>query len=1325
MSNPSIWFQQAVQQHQAGHLVDAVIGYRQVLAQQPRHPQGHYNLALALQNLNKTDEAIASYQRAIAVNPQLAEAFNNLGNIFQNQERLEEAKQAYSRALALNSRLPQAQFNLGLVLKKQNQLSLAVDRFKAALAITPDYAAAFDNLCSLLMILGRTDEWLDVFSKYEAVSNRADWFFVAGLSACRNLGDFDREARYLQALYQRSFKDDDIDMLDGVLSTVQYFDIPQEQLLRFYTAYNAAVKQQHFSEFPLVSPYRPQRAKLRIGYLSADFRVHVMGKLMYEVLSRHDRSQFEVYLYTLSKHEDALTGQFRAISDKFVDLHEVPARQAAKTIAEDDLDILIDLCNHTTDSNPLILAYKPARVQITHLGSHGAIGIDTVDYKLTDHYADQPENADYLLEKLLPMEGCIFPFRHIEPTPDERMTRTALGIDEDAITFGVFVNIMKLSPRCLKAWAAIMQRVEKAVLVFSPFKGVEQAAYLRQVGAVGIDPARVKFIPAAKDEGLSRARYAMIDMALDTFPYSGGDTTLAALDMGVPVVTLCGQRHSERTSYSILMNLGMPETVAYSEEEFIDIACRLATDDGWRAEIVQKIRKGLAQSPLVDMDAYTRNLEQACRTAIAACPVRGEAASNDDKILFQEAVRQHKANHLAEAAEHYRELLARQPEHAPALYLYGKLLEQSDPEAAIAHLQRAITASPNYLDAHQALGNLLLLLGRLEEAAASFERALQVKPQHTPALNGLGRSLTAAGRLPEAIATLQQAIARKPEETAAYFNLGVAYQKQGTLPAAASAYGSVLALEPGNLDAHFNLGVLFQEHELRDQAAACYRNALRVQPDFTPAYYHLGDVLFGAGKIDAWLENFQQFRRHAEPSAMLAIYGLQACQYLGEREQWQAYLDGLLSGVYPFANGADALDRMEELLFLLLSWDLSQEQLFALYQRYNALCGQTYPRLALPAREAGRKIRLGYLSGDLRDHVMGKMMYQVISRHDASAFEVYCYSLAPRQDEWTERFRAASHQFADLAKMDAQAAAGRIAQDDLDILVDLSTHTKGGLPAILAFKPARVQITHIASAGAVGLDTIDYKLTDSFADTPENQAFLLERLLPMQGCVFPYRHVEPAAKHSYQRNKQGIGKQAIVLGAFVSLLKLSPRCLALLRRVLEALPNAVLAFSPLNSEAKAGYLKWATAAGIPAKRVIFIPPGKDEAQNQARYALVDLVLDTMPYGGVNGTLEALDMGVPVVTLCGARHGERTSYSILSNLGVTATIAQDEQAFVDIAKRLGTDPAFHAQVVADIRRGLQDSPLVDMDRHTRNLEDAYRRALQEKGIAATASEQVQA
>jgi len=260
-------------------------------------------------------------------------------------------------------------------------------------------------------------------------------------------------------------------------------------------------------------------------------------------------------------------------------------------------------------------------------------------------------------------------------------------------------------------------------------------------------------------------------------------------------------------------------------------------------------------------------------------------------------------------------------------------------------------------------------------------------------------------------------------------------------------------------------------------------------------------------------------------------------------------------------------------------------------------------------------------------------------------------------------------------------------------------------------------VTHVASAGTVGLSAIDFKLTDGHADVPENQAFQLETLLPMAGCVYPLRRVAPAATHRFHRSALGIDPGSVVIGAFVTALKLSKRCLRLWCEVLQRVPRAQIAFSPTNPAFRDAYIRLAEAAGIARDRLCFLPQGADDAENQARYGLVDLVLDPMPFGGVNGTLEALDMGVPVVTLAGQRHGERTGYSILANLGVTATIAKTEAEYVDIAARLATDKPFMDSVRSAIREAVPNSSLADPVAYARSLERAYVNALEARAPEA--------
>jgi predicted O-linked N-acetylglucosamine transferase (SPINDLY family) len=361
--------------------------------------------------------------------------------------------------------------------------------------------------------------------------------------------------------------------------------------------------------------------------------------------------------------------------------------------------------------------------------------------------------------------------------------------------------------------------------------------------------------------------------------------------------------------------------------------------------------------------------------------------------------------------------------------------------------------------------------------------------------------------------------------------------------------------------------------------------------------------------------------------------------------------------------------------------------------------------MARPATRRPGPLRIGYLSADLRNHVMGKMMWQAIAHHDHARLESYFYANSNERDEWTQRFESAGKRFAVIAGLDDARAAALIADDDLDILVDLSTHTRGARPGILARKPARVQITHIASAGPWDCPR---STTSSPTTTPTCRRTRSSRSSACwrwtAACFHSARRAgEPASLRS---TNLGLAADAIVIGAFVSPLAVAamPRFVARRAGRIRAAADRRPAANPALRDS---YLRLAQAAGIARERIVFLPQGRDDAENQARYRLVDFVLDTMPFGGVNGTIEALDMGVPVVTLVGKRHGERTSFSILRNLGVTATIANTGREYAGIAARLADEPAFRAEVSAAIAAGLAQSPLVDMVAHTRNLEAAYR------------------
>jgi protein O-GlcNAc transferase len=685
------------------------------------------------------------------------------------------------------------------------------------------------------------------------------------------------------------------------------------------------------------------------------------------------------------------------------------------------------------------------------------------------------------------------------------------------------------------------------------------------------------------------------------------------------------------------------------------------------------------------------------------------------------AVRAHQQGDAAGAAAGYSRVLAAQPGYAPAHRLLAVLARDGgDHETAQREFARAVELAPDDADTRVAAAQLALAMNQTDRAAALLREGLDRTPYRVEIWQALGHAELARRDGAAAAWAFNQALRLAPAGGQTYFNLGVALQMTGDVYEAVQAYQRALVLQPDLASACFNLGVLFQQMGREDAAIAAYRQAVALNPRDAAAYKNLGEVLYASGRIEAWLANFRVFEANCPTSLALAVQGLEVSQLTGDHERLDRYLEGLRREKFPADDELALVDALEELQFLLLNFDVEPEMLHRFASTYDAAASRVYgmPRPRPHPRRPGR-IRLGYLSGDLRDHVMGKQMWQAIQHHDRGKFELFFYATTAARDAWTGKFAGIADRFDVVANLGDAEAADLIDRDDLDLLVDLSTHTKGARPGILALKPARVQITHVASCGTVGLKAIDYKLTDHFADLPENQEFMLETLLPMEGCVYPWRSVAPASAHPFTRAASGLAPDTFVIGAFVSPLKLSRRCLALWRDVLERVPRAKLAFSPNNAAQRPLYVRIATAAGIAADRLLFLPQGRDESESQARYALVDAVLDTLPYGGVNGTMEALAMGVPVVTLVGKKHGERSAYSILANLGVLATVAQGGREFVDIAVRLASDAAFMAEVRGAIRGSLEHSVLTDMVAHTRHLEAAYLRAIAERAPEAMA------
>lgn len=1305
----------------AGRLVEALLVLKALVRESPGEFGAHYNLGYTLQHLSRWEEAIAAYSRAIELNPGFADAQVNLGSCLQHLERFEEALERFRAAAATDPSLALAHFNQGLVLQRLGRWSESVEPLRAALALSPADARAWDHLYDALMKLKRPDEAIEAFVAFEAKAPPSPELALSGFTLSRLLSDRERERRYLDLCLAWPFEGVNAGQLAEILAQIQYFDASGEQILSVYRRYANLMAGAGYENYS-AQLKRTRGERIRVGYLSPDFRTHVMGKLMRHVFRLHDRDRFDVFAFSLTdeRHDDALTGDFREMSKRFVNVFAMSDAQAARLIADHDLDILVDLAGHTTGSRPEILAHKPARVLITHLGYHGAIGLAAVDYKLTDRLADDPQNERFQIEKLLFMDRSIFPFDHIDAAPGAKFTKERFGL-EGRFVFGEFVNAMKLSPRLLDTWARIFRELPEAAVAFSPIAQRDESILVRAMRHAGLTRDRIAFLPTSKDDGERRARYRVLDAVLDTFPYSGGDTTLAALDGGVPVVTLKGQRHGERTSASILGHLGLEETIARSEDEYVATAVRLARDADFRARVAGKLDEAMERSRRAGLEGYVRSLERAYEQALREKDVviaqDTTLTADEFQGAFRTALAQHQAGDLDAALTAYEALAKEQPDFPPLCYFLAMLLRaQGNKVRARELLQRAVASAPSYGDAFAALGNIELDMGNAQAAQEAFAKAVALRPERADAWNGLGLARSRAGDHEGAIEAHQRATQAAATDPLGHFNLAVALTRARRFDAARTSYRIAIALDPGHVDALYNYGLLLAELGLADLAMESWRRALAVDARFEPAYWQLRHALHAAGRLDDWAANFEAYARHCSSSKRLALYAIDVAFHRGDLAAATRHFREAVEGVLREPDDTLAEELLEELLYVALFFDIGQPEMLELYRRYDSASRNLHPQLPLaPPREAGGRIRVGYLSGDLRDHVMGKMAFEITSRHERAAFELFGFSLSLKRDGWTDRIREHFDHFEVLAGLPERAAAEAIARHRLDLLVDLSTHTRGSQPAILAYKPARVQLSHVASAGALGLSTVDFRLTDARFDRPENQAFLIEKLLPMEGCVFAYRSLPRATRSLASRFELEIPADAFVFGAFVQLQKLCVPLLALWREILARSPRSLLAFSPLAGSARPAYERVLAANGIHPSHAVFIPQGGTEEANLSRYLLVDAVLDTFPYSGTNGTMEALSQNVPVVTLVGERACQRSSYTILANAGLEEGIARTPQQYVDMAVRLATDKSVAQAMQAAIEAKLPASVLADTAAHVRHLENAYRRALVASGV----------
>jgi len=404
---------------------------------------------------------------------------------------------------------------------------------------------------------------------------------------------------------------------------------------------------------------------------------------------------------------------------------------------------------------------------------------------------------------------------------------------------------------------------------------------------------------------------------------------------------------------------------------------------------------------------------------------------------FTLALQHHQAGRLADAEALYRQILTVQPHHAEALYLLGVIAHQlGRNDLAVEQIHRALAVAPENFAAHFNLGGAYHSLGRLEEAMAAYRRALALQPDFPEAYNNLGNALRERGQLEEAVAACRRALELRPDFPEACNNLGVALTRQGHLDEAVAAYRRALALNPSYPDAWNNLGGTLTNQEKLDEAAAACRQALQLQPGFAVAHYNLGNALRDRGQLDEALASFRQALQ-LKPGFIAA-----------------------LSTLIQTALYHPAFDRRA----------LREE-----CQRWEKQHAQPLRRFINPhgnTPDPARPLRIGYVSPDFRDNVIGRYLVPLFHCHDHEQFEVLSYSGVVQPDDLTEKFRQGAGQWRSTVGVGDEALVEMIRHDGVDILVDLTQHAPGNRLPVFARQPAPVQVSFAGYPESTGLTAI-------------------------------------------------------------------------------------------------------------------------------------------------------------------------------------------------------------------------------------------------------------
>ena len=1100
--------------------------------------------------------------------------------------------------------------------------------------------------------------------------------------------------------------------------------------------------------------------KLRVGYISASLWCHSVGWISRWLLFNHNFEKFDVFVYSLTRTDDHVQESIKDVVTNFHHLSVDPDAPIVgiKTIAEqiqnDGIDVLIELEGLLSQDVCAVIALKPAPIQVTWLGSD-ASGIPAIDYFIADPYV-LPEDAEsYYNTKIWRLPQTYLAVNGFEVgTPNLR--RADLDIPQDAIVYLSVQAPHKRHPKVIRDQMRILRQVPNSYFLIKS-SGVS-ISFEEQVITIaleeGISAERIKFLPRTPTEQIHRANYAIADIILDTYPYNGATTTLEAMWMELPIVTRVGEQFFARNSYTMMLNTGVTEGIAWTDDEYIEWGVRLGNDPDLRQQISWKLKQSKRTSPLWDAKQFAKEMEFAYEQMWAKYVESETQGIEIDESQLQAIAKAEEQNsqgiifaqenNLEQAIACLKSAALFNPEYVDPHYNLGITLDQKNEfESAIACFQKAIDLNPKYANAYFNLGLVLTHQDKHKESVSYFQKSLQLSPQDFEYHLALGNALLVQKQWEEALTSFRKAIQINPKSASIQCSMGLALASQQKYTEAISYLKSAISINRESAEAYSALGwVLSKLNNQQIEAIRCYENAINLDPDLADAYINLIDLLNDdKSPLDKSYplqkELADRFRANCTDKnrSVALINSLIVYAKMGLSDQVYVLVDELEMFIY---QNCDRLTKKNIVyiykvcIFLIASLRDNRQLNSKIFKTIGDLYmnkvllteSSEIPNINSPissirfdVTKLDGKLRIGILSSHFCRHPVGWCSLDVIRELSYLTPHIYLYSTSEiNPDERTQAFaRLAEKCFwrlksnnlnpEKLTEIQLPEFVKEIASDNLDVLIDLDSVTVIDHISILYQHPATICLSWLGF-DAPYISSDNYCLCDWHTHPSGVEQNYLEKLLRLPDAHMAVSGFEGVPLFS--RADFDIDVDQIVYLYAAAGRKFNRDTAKAHVQILKNVPNSVLMYkgSGDRESIQSIYLHECEIQMVDGDRIKFMPSTKTEEEHRGFYGLADVFLDAYPYNGGSHNLEALWFNLPIVTRVGEQSFARMGYSFLKALDINEGIAQSWDEYVEWGSKLGTDTTLRSSIKERLIQSKQSDTLAPLWNPRKMAQDIY-------------------